>query len=566
MEWANQLILFGGLLFLLNILATTLSPRLGVPLSLAFLVIGMLAGGEGLGGIHYDDVQSAYLIGSLALAVILFDGGLRTDVRNFRVGLRPSILLATLGVVITSAICGLFAGWVLDLSVTEGLLIGAIVGSTDAAAVFSVLNMQGLALKARVGATLEIESGINDPMAIFLTLVLVEFLVAGPPTSLALLGLFIWQMGAGGVIGLLGGRLLAYAVARLKLSPGLYPLLVLFGGLSVYGLTAVLGASGFLATYLAGLVVGNRLSRGLYDIQRFHDGIASLAQIALFLMLGLLVTPSELLPYASGALAVALVLIFVARPVAVALCLLPFRFAWREQLFIAWVGLRGAVPIVLAMFPWLAGLEQWHTFFNIAFFIVLVSLLVQGGTVAPFARWLGLQVPTASSRVQRVELGIPEQADYELVGYRLAANSPALNSSADVLPLPGNTRPLCILRSGRVLEPVPDELLRANDIVYLFASPRKLSELDEIFVGGGFDEQAFFGEFILSPHAKLAKLSAIYGFSVPLEHADWSIGRYIFSKYPRPVVGDRVRLGSLEFVVREMSDARLKKVGLKLPH
>lgn len=566
MEWANQLILFGGLLFLLSILATTLSPRLGVPLSLAFLVIGMLAGGEGLGGIHYDDVQSAYLIGSLALAVILFDGGLRTDVRNFRVGLRPSILLATLGVVITSAICGLFASWVLDLSVTEGLLIGAIVGSTDAAAVFSVLNMQGLALKARVGATLEIESGINDPMAIFLTLVLVEFLVAGPPTSLALLGLFIWQMGAGGMIGLLGGRLLAYAVARLKLSPGLYPLLVLFGGLSVYGLTAVLGASGFLATYLAGLVVGNRLSRGLYDIQRFHDGIASLAQIALFLMLGLLVTPSELLPYAFGALEVALVLIFVARPVAVALCLLPFRFAWREQLFIGWVGLRGAVPIVLAMFPWLAGLEQWHTFFNIAFFIVLVSLLVQGGTVASFARWLGLQVPTASSRVQRVELGIPEQADYELVGYRLAANSPALNSSADVLPLPGNTRPLCILRNGRVLEPVPDELLQANDIVYLFASPRKLSELDEIFVGDGFDEQAFFGEFILSPHAKLAKLSAIYGFSVPPEHADWSIGRYIFSKYPRPVVGDRVRLGPLEFVVREMSDARLKKVGLKLPH
>lgn len=566
MEWANQLILFGGLLFLLNILATTLSPRLGVPLSLAFLVTGMLAGEEGLGGIHYDDVQSAYLIGSLALAVILFDGGLRTEVRNFRVGLRPSILLATLGVVLTSAICGLFAGWMLDLSLAEGLLIGAIVGSTDAAAVFSVLNMQGVPLKARVGATLEIESGINDPMAIFLTVALVEFLAAGQPATLSLLGLFAWQMGAGGAIGIVGGRLLAYGVSRLKLSPGLYPLLVLFGGVFIYGLTAVLGASGFLAAYLAGLIVGNRLSRGLHDIQRFHDGIASLAQISLFLILGLLVTPSELLPYASGALAVALVLIFVARPVAVGLCLLPFRFAWREQLFISWVGLRGAVPIVLAMFPWMAGLEQWHTFFNIAFFIVLVSLVLQGGTVVPFARLLGLQVPSASSRVQRVELGIPEQADYELVGYRLAANSPVINSSTDVLPLPGNTRPLCILRTGKVLEPTPDELLQANDLVYLFASPGKLPDLDEIFVGGGLDEQAFFGEFILSPHAKLAKLSALYGFTVPPEHADWSIGRYIFSKYPQPVVGDRVRLGPVEFVVREMSDARLKKVSLKLPH
>ncbi|HEX7027800.1 MAG TPA: potassium/proton antiporter [Gammaproteobacteria bacterium] len=567
MEWANHLILFGGLLFLLNILATTLSPRLGVPLSLAFLVTGMLAGEEGLGGFHYDDVQSAYLIGSLALAVILFDGGLRTDVRNFRVALRPSILLATIGVILTTAVCGLFASWILDLPLTEGMLIGAIVGSTDAAAVFSVLNMQGLSLKSRVAATLEIESGINDPMAIFLTIVLVEFLSAGQPLGISLLGVFVWQMGAGGIMGILGGRLLAYGVSRLTLSPGLYPLLVLFGGVSIFGLTAVMGGSGFVAVYLAGLIVGNRLSRGLYDIQRFHDGIASLAQISLFVILGLLVTPSELLPYASGALAVALVLIFVARPIAVGLCLLPFRFGWREQMFISWVGLRGAVPIVLAMFPWLAGLEQWHLFFNIAFFIVLVSLVLQGATVAPFARWLDLQVPSASSRVQRVELGIPEQADYELVGYRLADNSPVINSSTDMLPLPGNSRPLCILREGRVLEPTPDEPLQAKDLVYLFASPRKLSELDEIFVGdGGFDEQAFFGEFILSPHAKLAKLSALYGFSLPPEHEDWSIGRYIYSKYPQPVVGDRVRLGPVEFVVREMSGARLKKVGLKLPH
>ncbi len=397
MDTLNQLILFGGMLFVISILASTLSPRMGMPLLLVFLIIGMLAGEDGLGGIRYGDVHSAYFLATLALAVILFDGGLRTDRHNFRVGLRPALLLATVGVVGTAALTGAFAAWMLGVGWVEGLLIGAIVGSTDAAAVFSVLNMQGLALKTRVGATLEIESGLNDPMAIFLTIVLVEFMVSQQSSfDILTLGQFIWQMGMGAAIGLLGGRLLAYGVARLALSPGLYPLLALFGGISIFGLAAVLQASGFLAVYLAGLVVGNRLSRGLYNIQRFHDGIAWLAQISLFLMLGLLVSPRELLVYAPSAVLVGLFLIFVGRPLAVWLCLMPFQFAWREKLFISWVGLRGAVPIVLAMFPWLAGFDNWPFFFNIAFFIVLVSLVMQGWTVAPLARWLKLDVPTTS--------------------------------------------------------------------------------------------------------------------------------------------------------------------------
>jgi len=570
MDSLNQLILFGGVLFLVSILASTLSPRVGMPLLLVFLIIGMLAGEDGIGGMHFSDVQSAYFMATLALAVILFDGGLRTDRHNFRVGLRPALLLSTVGVVATAALCGAFAAWILGIGWVEGLLIGAIVGSTDAAAVFSVLNMQGLALKTRVGATLEIESGLNDPMAIFLTITLVEFMVSRQSGFDAMMfGQFVWQMGAGAVIGLLGGRVLAYGVARLALSPGLYPLLALFGGISIFGAAAVLQASGFLAVYLAGLVVGNKVSRGLYNIQRFHDGIAWLAQISLFLMLGLLVSPKELLAHAPSAMLVGLCLIFFARPLAVWLCLLPFQFSWREKLFIGWVGLRGAVPIVLAMFPWLAGFENWPFFFNIAFFIVLVSLVMQGWTVAPLARWLRLDVPTASSRVQRVELGVPGQVGYEFVGYKLAEGSPALKSPVDRLPLPANTSLLCVLRDDRPLSlKAEGQRLQPQDHIYLLATARELSALDKLLVG--MDEpdrlsaQAFFGEFVVTPRAKLEDLGLLYGFSVPEDKANWSIARYIHKQYRQPVVGDRVRLGNVEFVVLEMHDSKLTKVGLKL--
>lgn len=569
MDLLNQLILLGAVLFLISILASALSPRVGMPLLLVFLIIGMLAGEDGLGGVVYSDVQSALFLGTLALAVILFDGGLRTDIHNFRVGLRPALLLASLGVMITAAVCGAFAAWVLGLSPVQGMLIGAIVGSTDAAAVFSVLNMQGLALKARVGATLEIESGLNDPMAIFLTITLVEFILLGDSGfDIMMLGAFVWQMGVGALVGLAGGRVLAWGVTRLELSPGLYPLLALFGGISIFGLAAVAQSSGFLAVYLAGLVVGNRVSRGLYNIQRFHDGIAWLAQISLFLMLGLLVSPFEMVAYVSSALLVGLFLIFVARPLAVAICLLPFQFSWQEKLFISWVGLRGAVPIVLAMFPWLAGLENWPFYFNIAFVIVLISLVLQGWTVAPLARWLKVNVPTSSSRVQRVELGVPGQAGYEFVGYKLLQDSPALKLGASNLPLPAQARLMCVLREGQPVNGEEDNSLQPGDHIYFLARADELPSLDKLLVGEQEPErlsaQAYFGEFVFTPRAKLADLGLLYNFEVPEEMRNWSIGRYIYKRFKQPVVGDRVRLGKVEFIVLEMIDARVVKVSLKL--
>lgn len=569
MELLNQLILFGGALFIISILASTLSPRMGMPLLLVFLIIGMLAGEDGFLGIHFQNVKAAYFMGTLALAVILFDGGLRTEIHLFRVGLRPALSLATLGVVISVGVCGALAAWILGLSWVHGMLLGAIVGSTDAAAVFSVLTMQGLALKSRVGATLEIESGLNDPMAVFLTIMFVELMVTKQTHfSWMMLGDFVWEMGAGSVVGVLGGRVLAHAVQRLQLSPGLYPLLALFGGVFIFGLAAVMHASGFLAVYLAGLMVGNRVTRGLYNIQRFHDGFAWLAQISLFLMLGLLVTPHKLVEYASSAVLVGVLLMFVARPLAVWLCLLPFQFSWQEKTFISWVGLRGAVPIVLAMFPWLAGVPEWNFFFNIAFFIVLISLLVQGWTVGPMARWLNLNVPTSSSRVQRVELDIPGEAGHEFVGYKLAEGSPALRRTVNNLHLPNKTQLLCLLRDGHPIALAPDQKFLADDHIFLLSLPGDLEALDKMLVGMQENErlsvQAFFGEFVLNSRAKLADLSLVYNFPVPPHMANWSIARYIFSKYRQPVVGDRVRLGDVEFVVLSMKNQRLIKVSLKL--
>ncbi|MBU2887281.1 potassium/proton antiporter [Gilvimarinus agarilyticus] len=571
MDLLNQLILLGAVLFLISILASALSPRVGMPLLLVFLLVGMLGGEEGLGGIAYDDVQSALFLGTLALAVILFDGGLRTDIHNFRVGLRPALVLASVGVVITAGICGALVAWLLDLSWAEGMLVGAIVGSTDAAAVFSVLNMQGLALKARVGATLEIESGLNDPMAIFLTITMVEFIRMGGTGLDWAMGLtFFWQMGVGALVGIVGGRVLAWGVTKLELSPGLYPLLALFGGLSIFGLAAVVQSSGFLAVYMAGLMVGNRVSRGLYNIQRFHDGIAWLAQISLFLMLGLLVTPSELISYAPSGFLIGLLLILVARPIAVTVSLIPFQFSWRESLFISWVGLRGAVPIVLAMFPWVAGLEHWPFFFNIAFFIVIVSLVLQGWTVAPLARWLKVEVPTSSSRVQRVELGVPGQADYEFVGYKLLEDSPAIRSGLDRLPTNLDAQVICVLRDSEPVRELEGCQLAVGDHVYLLAAVVALPGLDKWLVGepepDRLTAQAFFGEFVVSPRAKLRDLSEVYGFEVPEHMANWSIGRYIYSRYKKPVVGDRVDLGHVEFIVLNMQDAKVTKVSLKLHH
>lgn len=570
MDLTNELILIAALAFLVSILASLVGQRLGMPVLLVFLIIGMLLGEEGPGDIHFDDVQATHLVGSLALAIILFDGGMATSVRSFRVGLQPALGLATLGVLITSALTGLFATLLLGLSVLEGLLLAAIVGSTDAAAVFSLLRSRGLELKERVKATLEIESGSNDPMAIFLTLVLMELILAPQDNLGATVALaFIQQMGLGAVLGLLGGHAIVWLVNHLDLPPGLHPIAVLSMGLSLFGLVAILDGSGFLAIYLAGLVVGNRPLKGRRYIGRFHDGLARLAQIGMFLVLGLLVTPSELLPVALDALLFAALLSFVARPLAVWLCLLPFHFPWREQVFIAWVGLRGSVPIVLALFPLMAGMEQAHVYFNIVFFVVLVSLIGQGWTIPLLARWLKLEMPPQTQVVERLEIDLPGERELELVGYQLAASSPLVAERRAFPRLPPSARPVAQLRQRELLDQIDWQDLRAGDQLLLIVDPAELEALDRLLAPAEtpdhLSDQAFFGEFVLNGEARLGDVATAYGLAVSERERDLTLDAFLRDRLEtQVVVGDRLDLQHVQLVIRHTEGSRILKVGLKL--
>lgn len=570
MELSNQIIFFGALLILASILASVFSARFGAPILLVFLVLGMLAGEDGPGGVQFNDFQLAYLGSTLALAVILLDGGMRTNADSFRIALKPAVPLATLGVVLSAAITGAFAAWILDLHWLQGLLIGSIVGSTDAAAVFALLHAHGMELKQRVAATLEVESGSNDPMAVFLVIVLIEVIAAGHTSLSWTVALeFVKQMTLGAVGGVVGGRLLVWLINHLKLETGLYPLLAIAGGVSIYGGVTVAGGSGFLAIYLVGIVLGNSQLQAMQNILRVNDGLAWLSQIMMFLMLGLLVTPSDIPPIALPALGVAFALMLVARPVAVWICLLPFRFPWREQLFIAWVGLRGAVPIILATFPLLAGLEHAMAYFNIAFIVVLMSLLLQGWTLAPLARFLRLEVPPKAKPLQYIDLDIPGQFYHDLLGYQLEADSLAVGKQPGQLPLPQEVEIAAVIRGTHVMKLSEVGTLQAGDYVYVLAIPEHIEALNRMFgVAHGperLEEHRFFGDFVLDGDARVADVEAVYGLGLNYRNADETLAAFLAHHFRnKPVVGDRLRSHGVELVVRAVEKGVVTRVGLKL--
>lgn len=388
-EHASQLIFIGSFLMFLSVLAGQISNRLGAPVLLTFLGVGIFFGENGPGGIVFNDQNLAMMICSIALAIILFDGGLRTPLGLFKRAFAPALSLSTLGVVITAVLVGGFAVWLMGTDLLHGFLIGSIVASTDAAAVFLLLHQKGLRLKEHVSATLEVESGINDPMAVFLTLSCVTLMRGGAEAGwLPLLGLFFQQMGLGLMLGYAGGMGLSYLFRYIKLEVGLYPVVVLIGGLLVFGGANLVGGSGFLAVYIAGVTFANSGFQRMMLIKHFNDGIAWVAQLVMLLTLGLLVTPVQLIEYSIPAVLIAVFLILVARPVAVHCCLPSSQYTGREKLFISWVGLRGAIPIYLALIPALSGVENGQYYFNIAFIIVLASLLLQGWTINPVAHRL----------------------------------------------------------------------------------------------------------------------------------------------------------------------------------
>ena len=570
MEHSNQLILIGAALVAASVIVSAFVSRFGTPLLLVFLILGMLAGEDGPGGIPFNDVQLTYLIGSVALGIILFDGGMRTHARTVRVGIGPGIVLATAGVAITAGLIALFAMWIFGFTWLQGLLLGAIVGSTDAAAVFSVLSARGLAIKRRVSATLEIEAGCNDPMAVFLTIVLVQALAAGK-TGLdwSIAGRLLAEFSIGGLAGLAGGYAMVWIINRLELAPALYPLLASSLALLVFGATLVIGGSGFLAIYVAGLVMGNRQVHSAQNILRVHDGLAWLAQIGMFLVLGLLATPHDLLPVAYPALLLALALMLIARPAAVVLCLVPFGFPWREQAFISWMGLRGAVPIILGVFPLVAGLPNAWIYFNVAFFVVLVSLFVQGWTVAPAARLLNLEVPPASVPAGRFDLGDAGRWDLELLRYDLADDSPVVGTPLSELALPEETALSGILRGNRVEPPQRVGALQPGDGVYVIAASAHVDVLNRLFIAphhpDRLEEHRFFGDLVLDGDASVSDIAQFYGIEFPAGAEGLTLGSYLVRVFrKRPVVGDRIKAGRVEFVVRDVVDGRVSRVGLKL--
>src|SRR5262245_20223126 len=557
-------ILLGALLVLAGILSSLVAVRFGAPLLLVFLVVGMLAGEAGPGGIKFDDVRFVYTVGSMALALILFDGGLRTRPHTIRSVVWAAFMLATFGVLITAAVTAPVAKLVLPISWTEAFLLGAVVASTDAAAVFLLLHARGLRLRARLSAILEVESGTNDPFAIFLTILLVEILLQGgkPWDQIALT--LAEETVFGALTGVVGGRVLVWSVNRLTLAQGLHAPFVVTGALVIFGLAEVIHGSGYLATYLAGLVVGNRSTRAHNTLIVFLDAVTWLAQIVMFLLLGLLAWPERIPQNALAALAVAATLMLVARPAAVFACLAPFPFAWREKMFVAWVGLRGAVGIFLASIPLLVGLPKAHLFFDVAFVVVLLSLLVQGWTISAAARALQVALPRSDPAPRRVELDLPGQLEQELVGYAVGQNSPYLRRRL----APSWAKLNLVIRQERILTPEEAGDVREGDYVYFLAPPEKAQMLDRFFVDmppPSAPDPRLVEDFFVSADVTLGALAEIYGLVVAPEDAVVTLANHFVAWLGRsPKQGEVLPLGPIVLVAHTVVDGRVTQVGLQL--
>ncbi len=484
----EYVLIIAAALLLVSVLVSKISDQFGIPALLLFLLLGMVIGSDGPGGIYFDDPALAQLVGVIALILILFSGGLDTEWDRVRPVLKEGMLLATFGVFLTALAVGLFATMLLDLSLTEGLLLGAIVSSTDAAAVFSILRSKGISLKGRLKPLLELESGSNDPMAIFLTIGLIQLLTAPDTSPFSLIGLFVLQMGVGAVMGYVMGRVMLFFINRSRLGyEGLYPVLTLSLVFLTFGLTDALNGSGFLAVYLAGIVLGRYDFIHKRSLVRFHDGLAWLMQITMFLALGLLVFPSELAPIIGVGLFIAAFLMFVARPVSVFVSLLPSSLDWRAKTFISWVGLRGAAPIILATFPLLAGLPQADLIFNVVFFIVLTSVLLQGTTLSPVARWLRVDAPATPKRAYPIEYNPMAGLKGELKELPIPPDSVMAGKAIVELGLPAEFLIVLIARDNDFMVPSGGTAVQGGDTLLVLSDK---ASFDDVITRFGLKDES----------------------------------------------------------------------------
>ncbi len=588
MDTLNILYLVGALLIFASIMASTLSARLGIPLLLLFLAVGVLAGEQGILGIEFSQYNIANFVGQAALACILLDGGLRTSFKSFRVGLKPAITLATWGVLATVMVLGVFVTWLLGVDWRVGMLMAAIVGSTDAAAVFSLLRNGGVKLNDRVQATLELESGANDPLAILLVTGLIALNVdpAGQ-TALAFLGLLFQQLSVGLGMGLLFGYLLSRLLPKVHLAEGMYAILILSAGLSVFAATNLLGGSGFLAVYLAGVLIGNYKVRSTEHVMRVMDSFAWLSQAVLFVVLGLLVTPSNVINVWHYSVAIAAFMILIARPIAVYTSVKPFKFKDREIGFISWVGLRGAVPITLAILPIMAGIDEAFLLFDIAFGVVVLSLILQGTTIPIMANLFKVRIPNNKDPKEEHEVWVSDKASITLYEFEVKSGAFAIGRHPMGISKrisPDEISVFALVRGQQVMVVEEDTKLKFGDSVWYAMRGNYASKIAKIFNDTTLDRKAiddFYGDWLLSPSVKLGDLPFFTGVmtsdslveklkSKP-EDPSKSMWQQTVAEYVKgslgtaPVSGDTVAINDeWSLVVKEVDDnGKLRTIGLK---
>ncbi len=470
----ENFLLVGSILLIISIIAGKTSHRFGVPILLFFLAVGMLAGSEGIGGIYFDDPHVANFIGIISLNFILFSGGLETNWVAVKPVLRQGIMLSTVGVLITAILSGLFIWKVTNFTLYEGLLLGAIISSTDAAAVFSVLRSNNLALKSKLRPTLELESGSNDPMAYVLTIAFLGLVLHPEQSVLSAIPLFFKEMVLGAIAGFAFGKWSTFMINKIQLDfEGLYPVLVIALMFATFSATDAIGGNGFLAIYLCAVYLGNQELIHKKTILKMFDGLAWLMQIVLFLTLGLQVFPSQILPVVGIGILISGFLIFVARPLSVFIALLPFKMKQRRRWYISWVGLRGAVPIVFATYPLLAGIEKANMIFNIVFFISVTSVLVQGTTLSLVAKWLHVALPAKAKPRTPIDLLLSESVKKNMEEIHLPGAAAAIGKKIVELNFPISANIAMIKRSGRYITPTGSTVIEGDDILVVLSNDER---------------------------------------------------------------------------------------------
>ena len=474
----DYFLLGSAVLILLSIIIAKLFNNLGLPTLVLFIALGMLAGSEGIGGIYFDDALTAQNIGIIALIFILFSGGLDTNLQDIKPIRFKALSLASIGVIISAFVFGIIASYLLDIEIIYGLLIGAIISSTDAAAVFNVLRSKKVSLKNNLKPLLEFESGSNDPMAIFLTIGIIELIINPYTGWFGLLKLLLFQFGFGSIVGLSMGRLVVLVMNKIKFDhEGIYPVLLLSFASMIYAATNLIGGSGFLAVYLTGIAVGNKDFVQKKSLLRFFDGLAWLGQISMFLTLGLLVFPSHLLPIAGIGIILSVILMFIARPIAVFVSLAFTKMSLNEKVFISWVGLRGAVPIILATFPLLAGVKYADLIFSVVFFIVLTSALLQGWSLTNVAKLLKLDAPFVKKVKSPIEFESKQGDENDLFDFYVTENSSVIGKTVVEIGLPKESLIVLINRNEQYVVPRGGTIIEQGDIILVLTSKKIIDEI-----------------------------------------------------------------------------------------